>query len=59
MASVPVCEVVEIKTGKALVINESDFDSALYKRGKGAGEKSPAPLPLKKKSSKFRKGNKS
>ena len=55
MASCPTCEVTNIKTGKTLVINESDFDSAVYKRGKGAGVKASAPSPIKKKKS-ARKG---
>jgi hypothetical protein len=62
MASCPTVEVTDVKTGKTLVINESDFDSTLYKRGsmvKGAGVKAPVPFSSKskKKSTRSRKDN--
>ena len=61
MASVPTVEVTVIKTGKPLVINESDFNSPLHKRGStgnGAGVKASAPPPFKKRSTRTRKDNK-
>jgi hypothetical protein len=61
MASCPTVKVTNIKTGKTLVINESDFDSTLYTRGstgKGAGVKASVPSSsFKKKAIRSRKDN--
>jgi hypothetical protein len=60
MASCPTVEVTDVKTGKTLVINESDFNSTLHKRGsigKGTGVKASVPSPFKKKATRSRKDN--
>ena len=60
MTRCPTVEVINIKTGKTLVVNESDFNPALHKRGStgnGAGVKASAPIPFKKKAARSRKDN--
>jgi len=55
MAACPTREVAIIKTGKVVVINESDFDPSVHKVvGQGTGTSVPVPTPKKKEARKMR-----